>query len=274
MSNPYQIYLISDSTGETLDRIFLALKAQFKNFSYETNHYSFTRTENQVLKILETLDDIDKAIILYTIVDNDLSKFLNEEAKKKKIPCFGVLGDLIISFSKLLNQEASFKPSGQHALTDEYYKRIEAIQFTMNHDDGNLSDDLIKSDIILLGVSRTSKTPTSIYLANKGFKVSNIPLVNENSIPDSLKDKKNKFCIVGLTADADRLVEIRKNRLNSLKDNTSTNYINLEKISKEVASAKMTFQKYKWPIIDVSRKSVEETAASIIKIYEISKKNV
>ena len=274
MSNPYQIYLISDSTGETLDRIFLALKAQFKNFSYETNHYSFTRTENQVLKILETLDDIDKAIILYTIVDNDLSKFLNEEAKKQNIPCFGVLGDLIISFSKLLNQEASFKPSGQHALTDEYYKRIEAIQFTMNHDDGNLSDDLSKSDIILLGVSRTSKTPTSIYLANKGFKVSNIPLVNENSIPDSLKDKKNKFCIVGLTADADRLVEIRKNRLNSLKDNSSTNYINLEKISKEVESAKMTFQKYKWPIIDVSRKSVEETAASVIKIYEISKKNV
>jgi len=274
MSNPYQIYLISDSTGETLDRIFLALKAQFKNFSYETNHYSFTRTENQVLKILETLDHMDKAIILYTIVDNDLSKFLNEEAKKKSIPCFGVLGDLIISFSKLLNQEASFKPSGQHALTDEYYKRIEAIQFTMNHDDGNLSDDLSKSDIILLGVSRTSKTPTSIYLANKGFKVSNIPLVNENSIPDSLKDKKNKFCIVGLTADADRLVEIRKNRLNSLKDNSSTSYINFEKISKEIESAKMTFQKYKWPIIDVSRKSVEETAASIIKIYEISKKNV
>ena len=274
MSNPYQIYLISDSTGETLDRIFLALKAQFKNFSYETNHYSFTRTENQVLKILETLDDIDKAIILYTIVDNDLSKFLNEEAKKKKIPCFGVLGDLIISFSKLLNQEASFKPSGQHALTEEYYKRIEAIQFTMNHDDGNLSEDLSKSDIILLGVSRTSKTPTSIYLANKGFKVSNIPLVNENSIPNILKDKNNKFCIVGLTADADRLVEIRKNRLNSIKDSSSTNYINLEKISKEVESAKMTFQKYRWPIIDVSRKSVEETAASVIKIYEIRKKNV
>ena len=274
MSNPYQIYLISDSTGETLDRIFLALKAQFKNFSYETNHYSFTRTENQVLKILETLDDVDKAIILYTIVDNDLSKFLNEEAKKKNIPCFGVLGDLIISFSKLLNQEASFKPSGQHALTEEYYKRIEAIQFTMNHDDGNLSEDLSKSDIILLGVSRTSKTPTSIYLANKGFKVSNIPLFNENSIPNILKDKKNKFCIVGLTADADRLVEIRKNRLNSIKDSSSTNYINLEKISKEVESAKMTFQKYRWPIIDVSRKSVEETAASVIKIYEIRKKNV
>ena len=201
--------------------------------------------------------------------------FLMKKLKKKNIPCFGVLGDLIISFSKLLNQEASFKPSGQHALTDEYYKRIEAIQFTMNHDDGNLSDDLDKSDIILLGVSRTSKTPTSIYLANKGFKVSNIPLVNENSIPNNLKDKKNKFCIVGLTADADRLVEIRKNRLlNSLKENSSTNYINLEKISKEVESAKKLFRNIRWPTIDVSRKSVEETAASVIKIYEISKKNV
>ena len=273
MSSPYQIFLISDSTGETLDRIFLALKAQFKNFSYETNHFSFTRTENQVLKILETFNNKDKTIILYTIVDNNLAKFLSNEAKKKNIPCFGVLGNLIISFSKLLNQEASFKPSGQHALTDEYYKRIEAIQFTMNHDDGNLSNDLDKSDIILLGVSRTSKTPTSIYLANKGYKVSNIPLVNENSIPNNLKNKKNKFCIIGLTADADRLVEIRKNRLNSLKESSNTNYINLEKISREVESANKTFQKYRWPTIDVSRKSVEETAASVIKIYEISKKN-
>ena len=162
MSSSYNIYLISDSTGETLDRIFLALKAQFKNFSYDTNHFSFTRTENQVIKILENSEKIKNTIILYTIVDNNLSKFLSKEAKKKNIPCFGVLGDLIISFSKLLKQEASYKPSGQHALNEEYYKRIEAIQFTMNHDDGNLTGDITKSDIILLGVSRTSKTPTSI----------------------------------------------------------------------------------------------------------------
>ena len=273
MNSPYQIYLISDSTGETLDRIFLALKAQFKNFSYETNHFSFTRTQNQVLKILENSEKEKNVIILYTIVDSSLSKFLNDEAEKIGIPCFGVLGDLIISFSKLLNEKASYKPSGQHALNEEYYKRIEAIQFTMNHDDGNLSSDVNKSDIILLGVSRTSKTPTSIYLANKGFKVSNIPLVNENSIPKILKDNKKNPCIVGLTAEPERLVEIRKNRMNSIKDNSSTNYINLEKISKEVESAKKTFQKYRWPVIDVSRKSVEETAASVIKIYEISRKN-
>ena len=127
------------------------------------------------------------AIILYTIVDNNLAKYLANVSEDKKIPCFGVLGNLILNFSKILNQKATHEPSGQHILNEEYYDRIEAIQFTMNHDDGNLISEVNKSDIILVGVSRTSKTPTSIYLANKGFKTSNIPLVNENSLPDSLK---------------------------------------------------------------------------------------
>tara|TARA_B100001109_G_C18833159_1_gene460596 strand:- start:596 stop:1420 length:825 start_codon:yes stop_codon:yes gene_type:complete len=273
MTNPYQVYLISDSTGETLDRIFLALKAQFKNFKYQTHHYSFTRTENQIMRILETCKKDKNSIILYTVVDNNLSKFLANECNKIKIPCFGVLGDLILSFSKLLKEEASYIPSGQHILNDEYYNRIEAIQFTMNHDDGNSISDIQKSDIILLGVSRTSKTPTSIYLANKGYKVSNIPLVNENSIPKSVKENKEKNCIIGLTAEPNRLIEIRKNRLNSLKENQNINYIDIEKIQKEVDQSRKTFQKYNWPTIDVSRKSVEETAASVIKIYEINRKN-
>ena len=137
MNNTYQIYLISDSTGETLERIFLALKAQFKNFNYKIHQYSFTRTENQILKILDICKKQKNSIILYTIVDSKLAKFLDQESSKIKISCFGVLGDLIISFSKLLKQEASHIPSGQHVLDDEYYKRIESIQFTMNHDDGN-----------------------------------------------------------------------------------------------------------------------------------------
>ena len=273
MNNTYQIYLISDSTGETLDRIFLALKAQFDNFNYKIHQCSFTRTENQILKILDISKKKKNSIILYTIVDNNLAKFLNQESNKIKIPCFGVLGELILSFSKLLNQKASSIPSGQHVLNKEYYNRIEAIEFTMNHDDGNLIDDIGKSDIILLGVSRTSKTPTSIYLANKGLKTSNIPLVNENSIPKLLKKKPNITCVVGLTSEAERLVEIRKNRMNTLQETESIDYINLEKILKEVEEAKKTFKKYKWPTIDVTRKSVEETAASIIKIYEISKEN-
>ena len=273
MNNTYQIYLISDSTGETLDRIFLALKAQFSDFNYKIHQYSFTRTENQILKILDICKKNKNSIILYTIVDDNLANFLNQESNKIKIPCFGVLGDLIVSFSKLLNQKASHIPSGQHVLNEEYYNRIEAIQFTMNHDDGNLVNDIEKSDIILLGVSRTSKTPTSIYLANKGLKTSNIPLVNENSIPELLKKKPNITCVIGLTSEAERLVDIRKNRMNTLQETESTNYTNLEKISKEVEEAKKTFKKYKWPTIDITRKSVEETAASIIKIYEITKQN-
>ena len=274
MNNTYQIYLISDSTGETLDRIFLALKAQFNNFNYKIHQYSFTRTENQILKILDILKKQKNSIILYTIVDNGLAKFLTRESNKIKIPCFGVLGDLILSFSKLLNQKASHIPSGQHVLNEEYYNRIEAIQFTMNHDDGNLVNDIEKSDIILLGVSRTSKTPTSIYLANRGLKTSNIPLVNENSLPELLKKKPKITCVVGLTSEAERLVDIRKNRMNTLQETESINYTNFEKISQEIEAAKKTFKKYKWPVIDVTRKSVEETAASVIKIYEISKENV
>ena len=274
MSSTYQIYLISDSTGETLDRIFLALKAQFNNIEYKVHSYSFTRTENQILKILENAKKNENSVILYTIVDNNLAKCLANASEEKRIPCFGVLGNLILNFSKILNQKASHEPSGQHVLNEEYYDRIEAIQFTMNHDDGNLLNDIEKSDIILVGVSRTSKTPTSIYLANKGFKTSNIPLVNENSLPSKLKENPQITCVIGLNTEPERLVDLRKNRMNSLKETENTNYTSIENIKKEIIDAKKTFQKYRWPTIDVTRKSVEETAASIIKIHEIYLNNV
>ena len=274
MNNTYEIYLISDSTGETLDRIFLALKAQFLNIKYKIHSYSFTRTENQILKILEDASKNKNSIILYTIVDNNLAKYLTNKSGDKRIPCFGVLGNLILNFSKILNQKASHEPSGQHILNKEYYDRIEAIQFTMNHDDGNLINDIDKSDIILVGVSRTSKTPTSIYLANKGLKTSNIPLVNENSLPEKLKKNPQITCVVGLSTEPERLADLRKNRMNSLRETENIKYTDLENIKKEVLDAKKTFQKYKWPLIDVTRKSVEETAASIIKIHEIYLNNV
>ncbi len=272
MNNTYQIFLISDSTGETLDRIFMALKAQFNNFNYELNQFSFTRTETQISAILQSAKKQESPIILYTVVNSKLAKFLAEEANKINIPCFGVLGDLILNFSKILNQKATHKPSGQHVLDEEYYKRIEAIQFTMNHDDGNQTEDILESDIILVGVSRTSKTPTSIYLANKGLKTSNIPLVNDLSIPKDLLDAK-EVCIIGLVTEAERLFDIRRNRLNTLKENEASDYTNLEKIKAEVEESKKIFKRNKWPTIDVTRKSVEETAASIIKIFEIKNKN-
>jgi hypothetical protein len=272
MKNSHEIYLISDSTGETIDRIFMALKAQFKNFEYEQNHFSFTRTENQILKILEDAKKKRNPIILYTIVNSKLAKFLADQSMKKNVPCFGVLGDLILNFSKILNQRATHEPSGQHVLNKKYYDRIEAIQFTMNHDDGNQTGDIEKSDIILLGVSRTSKTPTSIYLANRGYKTSNIPIVNDKSIPEKILDKNFKPCVVGLIFEAVRLHDVRKNRLLSLKENENTDYVNIDKIRKEIENSKKLFKKNQWPTIDVTRKSVEETAASIIKIYEIKNK--
>ena len=273
MKNTHQVYLISDSTGETLDRIFMALKAQFNNFDYDLNQFSFTRTENQISTILNDAKKQESPIILYTVVNSKLAKFLAERANEKNIPCFGVLGDLILNFSKILNEKATHQPSAQHVLDEDYYKRIEAIQFTMNHDDGNNTENILESDIILIGISRTSKTPTSIYLANKGLKTSNIPLVNDMSIPNDIVESKT-LCVIGLTTEAERLYDIRRNRLNSLKENEGSDYTNLEKIRFEVEQSKKIFKINKWPIIDVTRKSVEETAASIIKIFEIKNKNV
>jgi len=271
MTTKYQIFLISDSTGETLDRIFLALQSQFANFQYDKKEFVFTRTEQQIEKIIKECKEKQNSIILYTIVDTKLSKFLGNESLKNNIPCFGILGNLILSFSKLLNQKATHKPSAQHVLDADYYKRIEAIQFTMAHDDGKKNEDIFDADIILLGVSRTSKTPTSIYLANRGFKTLNIPLVSGQSVPDSLIKENKKLCVVGLFGDPERLSEVRKTRANVNQSVDLQAYTDVEKIRTEVDDSKEIFKKYNWPSIDVTRRSVEETAASILKIYEIKK---
>ena len=271
MPEKYNVYLISDSTGETLDRIFLSLKSQFNNFEYDKKEFVFVRTEQQIDKIIKECEQQQNSIILYTIVETRLAKYIAIKTEERKIPCFGILGNLILTFSKLLNQKASHKPSAQHVLDDDYYKRIEAIQFTMVHDDGKKTSDLEQSDIILLGVSRTSKTPTSIYLANRGFKTVNIPLVMNQQIPEILKNPDLKSCIIGLYADPERLSDIRRNRVSIMKDKNVTNYTNLESIKKEVDDSRKMFKKNNWPTIDVTRKSVEETAASIVKIYDIQK---
>ena len=270
MTNKYQIFLISDSTGETLDRIFLALQSQFANFEYDKKEFVFIRTQQQIEKIIKECSERNNSIILYTIVDTKLAKFLATQSFKNNIPCFGVLGNLILSFSKILNQKATHKPSAQHVLDEEYYKRIEAIQFTMSHDDGKKVDDINNADVILLGVSRTSKTPTSIYLANRGYRTINIPLVLDQKLPSDLTLNK-KACIIGLVADPERLADIRRNRVAIMKDHKLKEYTDLEHIKREVIDSKALFKKNNWPVIDVTRRSVEETAASILKIIEIKK---
>ena len=269
MNKIYQVYQVSDSTGETLDRIFLALKAQFLNFECKTIHYSFTRTKNQIDKIILKSVEVKNVIILYTIVDNKLSQYLVSESKKNNIPHFAVLGNLISDFSKLLRQEASRIPSGQHILDEDYYNRIEAIQFSMSHDDGKKINDLEKSDVILVGISRTSKTPTSIYLANRGYKVSNIPLIPNKNLPNELVESAKKTFVVGLICDVNRLLDVRRNRIQSMHEHRSVDYINHSEILNEIENSKKIFKKNNWPIIDVTRKSVEETAASIIKTLDI-----
>ena len=271
MNEKYNVYLVSDSTGETLDRIFLSLKSQFTNFEYEKKEFAFVRTEQQIDKILKECSKLENSIILYTIVEIKLAKYISESSEKNKVPCFGILGNLILSFSKLLNQKAIHKPSAQHVLDEEYYKRIEAIQFTMSHDDGKKLDDIVKADIVLLGVSRTSKTPTSMYLANRGYKTANIPLVMDQKIPEKLKSKNNKTCIIGLVADPERLADVRRNRVAIMKETNIKEYTDLNFIKEEINRSKKLFTKYNWPTIDVTRKSVEESAASILKIYEIQK---
>ena len=270
MNEKYNVYLVSDSTGETLDRIFLSLKSQFANFEYEKREFAFVRTEQQINKIINECNNLENSLILYTIVETKLAKYIAIQSKINGVPCFGVLGNLILSFSKLLNQKAIHKPSAQHVLDDDYYKRIEAIQFTMSHDDGKKVDDINNADVILLGVSRTSKTPTSIYLANRGYKTINIPLVLDQKLPKSLAPN-SKACIIGLIADPERLADIRRNRVAIMKDHKIKDYTELEYIKKEVNSSRDLFKKNNWPIIDVTRRSVEETAASILKIIEIKK---
>jgi len=270
MNEKYNVYLVSDSTGETLDRIFLSLKSQFSNFEYKKKEFAFVRTEQQIDKIIKECNQIKNCLILYTIVETKLAKYISLKSGENNVPCFGILGNLILSFSKLLNQKAIHKPSAQHVLDDDYYKRIEAIQFTMTHDDGKKLDDINSADVILLGVSRTSKTPTSIYLANRGYKTVNVPLVPNQKIPNGL-ELNTKSCIIGLVADPERLADIRRNRVAIMKDHTLKEYTDLKFISDEVEKSKKLFKKNNWPVIDVTRKSVEETAASILKIIEIKK---
>ena len=268
MNKEYNFFLVSDSTGETLDRIFLAIKAQFRNIKYSLHHFSFIRTGAQTAQLMNKCKKVKNPIIIYTLVEPSTSNFIINESKALNIPCFGVLDHLIPKFESLLNEKATRMPSGQHELNKEYYKKIEALQYTLAHDDGQQIESIVDADIILIGVSRTSKTPTSIYLAEKGFKTGNIPLVNHQEVPDSIF--QSRALLIGLYIDPERLVDIRKTRMNILNDKQEDHgYANIEFIKEEVARSKKMFASKKIPTIDVTRKSVEETSAAIVKIFEI-----
>lgn len=268
MNNKFDLYLVSDSTGETLDRIAVAIKAQFENVNLSIHHFSFVRTKDQIDTLIKRCKKDKNPVILYTLVEQEVVNCLKNIALTEKIICLGVLDHLVLKFESIFEKRANHVPSGQHVLNKEYYEKISAMHFTIEHDDGQKLETINQADIIILGVSRTSKTPTSMYLANRGYKVANIPLTGIENIEKYSIDFKKKT-VVGFIIDARRLEDVRRTRLNLITEHRHTNYINIESIQKEMEDSKRLFNSKNIPVIDVTRRSVEETSASIIKIHEI-----
>jgi [pyruvate, water dikinase]-phosphate phosphotransferase / [pyruvate, water dikinase] kinase len=260
------LHLVSDSTGETLTSVARAVLSQFEGVDSKDFIWSLTRTKSQIDKIKKSIIE-NPGIVLYTILKDDLIDDLKNCCAQLNIPCISVLSGIISSFSNYLQMNISNVIGRQHSLDEEYFSRVEAINYTMTHDDGQSSWDLYEADIVIIGVSRTSKSPTSIYLSCRGYKTANIPFVNIETMPNSIFDIK-KPLIVGLTINPEKLIKIRQSRLVSIGQDVKTDYIDLELVKQEIAQSRKLFAKLDCPIIDVTSKSVEETAARIIQLLQ------
>lgn len=258
------LHLLSDSTGETLEVIAKACLAQFDEVDVLRHFWPMVRSEGHLDRVL---DDIERrpGLVLYTLVNVAIRRDLEQKCRRRGIQAVSVLDPVLDALSAVLGQEAKARPGRQHVLDAAYFARVDAIQFTIAHDDGIGSDNWEEADIVLAGVSRTSKTPTSIYLANRGFKVANIPLVPESPPPPSLFNLRHPL-VVGLTTGPERLIQIRRNRLLSLNQAPETDYVDSEAVKGELAFARRLFADNDWPVIDVSRRSIEETAFAIVKL--------
>ncbi|HQS08825.1 MAG: phosphoenolpyruvate synthase regulatory protein [Rhizobiales bacterium 24-66-13] len=259
----FHLHLVSDATGETLINVGRAACAQYANVLPIEHVYPLVRSMKQLERVLIDIEN-NPGIVLYTLVDKEVRERLKERCRELGVPFLSVLAPVVQMFQSYLGGEPQPRVGGQHALDATYFKRIDALNFTVMHDDGHMTDDLELADVVLLGVSRTSKTPTSIYLANRGIKTANIPLVPNVPLPLGLERLK-KPLIVGLVASAERIVEIRQNRLLGLNAATpNTAYVDREAVSEELALSRRLCARHGWPLIDVSRRSIEETAAAII----------
>jgi hypothetical protein len=258
------LHLLSDSTGETLEVIATACLAQFEGVDVRRHLWPMVRSEGHLDRVL---DDVERrpGLVLYTLVNNTLRRDLEQKTRRRGIHAVAALDPVTHALSVVLNREALGRPGRQHALDAAYFARVDAIQFTIAHDDGIGSENWEEADIVLAGVSRTSKTPTSIYLANRGYKVANIPLVPEAPPPPSLFALEHPL-VVGLTTNPDRLVQIRRNRLLALNQAPETDYVDIEAVNAELAFARRLFADNDWPVIDVTRRSIEETAFAIVKL--------
>ncbi|RJY09571.1 pyruvate, water dikinase regulatory protein [Aurantiacibacter aquimixticola] len=260
------LHLLSDSTGETLEMIAKAALAQFDDKDVVRHFWPMVRSRQHLDRIMEEFK-ANPGLVLYTLVNEDIREGLEERCRAIGIKYADALETVTEALEERLDQEAKGRPGRQHRMDEAYFARVDAIQFTIAHDDGIGWDNWEEADIVLAGVSRTSKTPTAIYLANRGYKTANIPLVVESPPPDSLF-RLRKPMVVGLTTAPDRLIQIRRNRLLSLNENTETSYVDQERVKKEVAFARRMFADNGWPVIDVTRRSIEETAAAVIRLHQ------
>lgn len=259
------LHLLSDSTGETLEMIAKAALAQFDDSEVVRHFWPMVRSQQHLERILGEIA-ANPGLVLYTLVNEKTRASLEEQCAARGMPAVPVLDVVTDALQALLGQEARGRPGRQHQLDDAYFARVNAIQFTIAHDDGVAWEDWEEADIVLAGVSRTSKTPTSIYLANRGYKVANIPIVVESPPPPALYGLRRPL-IVGLTTAAERLVQVRRNRLISLSQAPDTDYVDNDRVSDELRFARRMFADNAWPVIDVTRRSIEETAAAIINLY-------
>ena len=263
----FHLHLVSDSTGETLIAVSRAATAQYVGISAIEHVYPLVRTESQLERAVSEIE-VEPGIILYTLVDAALIARLVEACRAFACPCLSVLDPVLTLFQSYLGVASAPKAGAQHMLNAEYFRRIDALNFTMMHDDGVLPDDLDEADVILVGVSRTSKTPTAIYLANRGVKTANMPLVPGIPMPQRLEDNLGGPLIVGLVATPERIVQIRQNRLLSLNASDETTYVDRTSVAEEIANSRRVFSRNNWPVIDVTRRSIEETAAAIIDLHK------
>lgn len=266
----FHLHLVSDATGETIHSVARAYMSQFEGVEPVEHNWALIRTHSQIQKVVTAVEN-NPGVVMFTLVNEELREALLEGCRQLQIPCIAVLDPVIASLGNFLGVKAKGMPGRQHIMDAEYFGRIDAMTFALHHDDGQAVQNLLEADIILAGVSRTSKTPTCIYLANRGIKAANIPIVPGVPVPAELTGLRNRPgepFVVGLTKDPARLVQVRRNRLQMLSQDANTDYVDLESVREEVTAARRLCTKHNWPVLDVTRRSIEESAAAILQLYE------
>jgi regulator of PEP synthase PpsR (kinase-PPPase family) len=268
----FHLHLISDATGETLITVARAAAAQYAKVSPVEHVHPLVRTQKQLDRVLAEIEEAP-GIVLYTLLEEGLVERLEGKCRELGLPCLSILGPVLHLFQSYLGAETTHKVGAQHTLNAEYFRRIDALNYTMMHDDGQLHDDLEEADVVLVGVSRTSKTPTSIYLANRGVKTANVPMVPGMVLSSSVERLQHPL-VVGLFASPERIVQIRQNRLLGLKvERDDDQYIDRQAVTEEIAASRRLCAKHNWPLIDVTRRSIEETAAAVLALLAERRRN-